>query len=153
MHMNVAVEQQEQQSVVNEAEESPRYNNTTVAEDTLQSFESDFFDEDFNDPTEFICPLGDESEEAANDRGSPSATLNDITNSSKSIESTKPSHKVFTATSIPHLTSSSLLSLELLSIIEQFNLPKEAHERLVAFANDLVTCASQSVTVTPKELC
>ncbi|KAI8137933.1 hypothetical protein BJV82DRAFT_325486 [Fennellomyces sp. T-0311] len=156
---SVSNENQLPRSETVQSEEFSQHNHGTADESTSRSLAGDFNDnfdyadyvEDLDDPLTFICPSEDDSDETGSTYENISAPLSDTTNAPEPTGEDalkKITRKVFTAHRVPQLTSSELLSLELLNIVEEFNFPKEAHERLVVFANNAITCGSPNSETT-----
>ncbi|KAI8140243.1 hypothetical protein BJV82DRAFT_231697 [Fennellomyces sp. T-0311] len=94
------------------------------------------FDIDDEDPTSFICPT-DENQDSTLSQLESTSPQSAAGNTSLADGTERK--EVFVGTENPHLSTSELLSLDLLKVIEDFNIPRSAYERLVKFVNWVIT--------------
>ena len=130
---------------------SQQQNNTMITDylsDNNEPYDDgDYYDCDVmdDDPVQFICTLADPDKDEDNIIDSPQINNEETSGVTNNINScnNNTSGLIFdpNITEEHHMGLSEEFSLELLKIIDEFVIPRAAHERLVKLINNIVTAS------------
>ncbi|KAI8146296.1 hypothetical protein BJV82DRAFT_601288 [Fennellomyces sp. T-0311] len=117
---------------------SDNNNEGSYLDDGYQNDDYDF-GTDYDDPARYICAFDDGQEDPTvrtSDNENQTSAAIDLGNGAERKE-------VYVYGEVPRLSSSELLSLDLLKIIEDFNITRAAYEQLVKYINSAMSLRSK----------
>ncbi|KAI8136809.1 hypothetical protein BJV82DRAFT_584224 [Fennellomyces sp. T-0311] len=111
--------------------------------DEVQWFDDEYDYGDYEDATTYICALHDNEEDGGSDTNGEDdivTTAQAIVNPTITVTAEYERQRFdYPGTATSNLQQSELLSLKLLQIVDEFNLPRAAYQRIVGFMNNVIT--------------